>query len=346
MIKLLFLALLFLKVTFCLGQNIPFLEDIIVISNGITKKSYFITIISSVEKASPKYNTHAATQAMTLVSRANDWINQYYQERYTDLEIAKISDLNSLHTTWDERSHWILIWQDEKFETLVGSMRFSWPTHEFPRLPTEVDLNIYLPKNIHALHSEYPIGADYWRRETNLVESSENKSEALKALMQGQFFPFNNPSLSAYKQRRSLLKTGNIWEIKNFAVQKNLDDDLVPLLFLVAERTGASYYHSTAVALPQEYLLSCHKKLVPYYTRLGFQLAANLSSREDSQVMKISRADYLDKVGQMFSQKPGMEFLKNAKWDIDFTLKLTMLNYGLGKFPDNCNLLLLNIGLQ
>lgn len=285
--------------------------------------SYAATIIKPVDTNAPIVNGANTRNASDLLKKTNAWVSCNFIQRHKGNHSDQaLKDVQGVHMNLDSRSAYIIVWEGVGFENVLGTMRFTWPTSEHPYLPSDLEL----PESLQSKasleqQSDYPWGKSLWENELRVLSphsrNAPSKNKVLHSYETGKLFVFD-PGI---RECRTLL-VGETWEIKNFAVQKGLEDDLVPLLFFLSERTSASHIAKTSTGLPGRYRLSAFPEMARMYQHLGFKMVGDGPLPNGHVHMEISRKEYLKRVPKAFIERPNAGWLQGARWDIEESLGL------------------------
>jgi hypothetical protein len=234
-----------------------------------------------------------------FIEQSKDFVYNEYTNRYPDLPKKFFNDMKAADKFADGRSSLIVIYNQGDLTQIQATLRFVWRNEVHPELPSEKMLGINFPTDNIRLDRYQVFG--------KAEEALERVTEPV-ALPNGAYFEDGKINFQGF--------VGDNWEIKNFVVNKNAPIDFVPFLFDAAEKNGISYNAPTnriqamvdgdmvqAQFFPSQYYLSCDKRMVPLYSRLGLELVQDEPIKGDNYLMKISRESFAKDVGEKFSAR-------------------------------------------
>lgn len=249
--------------------------------------------------------------AASLMKRSQDWIQSQYAERYRRIDPVFFTKMFQENPLNDGRSSVILIGRGRDLWNIEATLRVSSPKTPSERTPSEkfFDIDLPRPKLEMGLHTP---GEKVW---------SESGVSATKRLQ----------------------VVGSTKELKNLVIKKDLETDLMPLLFFIAERAWISdepvNYNLEDVSqyigrelvgpakmkvavYPTQYELSADQVTARIYRDWGW-LKTDVQPRDGANVsMQISREEYLGTMLEKIRSRPGIQgILTNGKFK-DYRSKL------------------------
>lgn len=211
-----------------------------------------------------------------LVRMAYDWDIEQFKRFYPHIDRKFFDEMRAHDSPLDGRSIFVMAFEEGDINKLRGTFRFTLPSPEKPRLPLEDELGHRVPR------PKLEVG-DY----TSILLGTKETSRELQ---------------------------GSVVELKNFVLHPDAKLDLFPSLLHVGEwetdwvvgfRSKMALFRLDEgraeisripghMAYPTEYVIMCDQKLVPYYRRLGFELAQEKPVKGTVHVMRMNRAGFLE----------------------------------------------------
>jgi hypothetical protein len=219
-------------------------------------------------------------EARKLAERARDWSYSQFAQYYPDYSAAEFEELKKHDILEDPRSVRVIVMKTDGSGDIVGSLKFVYDDLHTP-LPYEAEFPLTRPK--HGFR---------------------------------EFFEYDS---STWGLKSSLQLTGQVVQVMEFVIDKNARGDLNAVLHFASELDFSFYTMrmltedvpksqqpkevraqraresawggapTRFIVHPEDYILYCDARLVPYYASLGFE---DVQTKGKLHGMKISREKY------------------------------------------------------